>query len=126
MTEDVGQIVERNENVFTAWFRAWLISHVPNLMLQPKWFRSNKDPKIGDVILFLKSDKEFERIFQYGMIYDVKASRDGLIREVEVLYQNPTEKTKRFVSRGVREIVVIHHVEELGLIRELNMIVSNM
>ena len=126
VTEDVGQIVERNENVFTAWFRAWLISHVPNLMLQPKWFRSNKDPKIGDVILFLKSDKEFERIFQYGMIYDVKASRDGLIREVEVLYQNPTEKTKRFVSRGVREIVVIHHVEELGLIRELNMIVSNM
>ena len=124
VTEDVGKIIERNEKVLSVWFKAWLISHVPNLIIQPKWFRSDRDPKIGDIVLFLKSDKEFEKLYQYGMIHDFKTSRDGLIREVEIVYQNSGDKTKRFVSRGTREIVVIHHVDELGLIRELNLLVS--
>ena len=125
VTEDVGKIIDQNEKLVKAWFRAWLISYVPNLIIQPKWFRSDRDPKIGDVVLFLKSDKEFKKLYQYGMIHDVKQSRDGLIREVEIIYQNSGEKSKRFTSRGTREIVVIHHVEELGLIRELNFLASN-
>ena len=126
VSEDLGKIMERNEKVLNVWFKAWLISHVPNLIIQPKWFRSDRDPKIGDIVLFLKSDKEFEKLYQYGMINDLKTSRDGLIREVEIVYQNPGDKTRRLVSRGTREIVVIHHVDELGLIRELNFLVSEL
>ena len=88
-------------------------------MFQPKWFKSDKDPKIGDVVLFLKSDKEFDKIYQYGIISDVKISRDGKIRQVTVEYQNPSENVKRFTNRCTREIVVIHPHNELGLIREL-------
>ena len=112
--------------MYATWFKAWIISYVPSLMFQPKWFNSDRDPKIGDVILFLKSDKEFEKIYQYGMISDIKISRDGKIRQIEVEYQNYSEKTKRKTTRGTREVVVIHPVDELGLVREINILSANL
>ena len=56
ISEDVRKIVQRNTDIYEAWFKAWLISYVPSLMIQPKWFRSDRNPKQGDVILFLKSE----------------------------------------------------------------------
>ena len=50
----------------------WLISYVPTLMMQPKWFRSDKDPKMGDIILFLRSDREFGKQYQFGIISGVQ------------------------------------------------------
>ena len=54
------------------------------------------------------------------MITFCKRSRDGKIREVEIEYQNLAEHVKRRTTRGTREVVIIHPFEELGLIRELN------
>ena len=124
VTSDLGKILKQNENIFEVWFRAWLTSCVPNLMLHPKWFKSDSDPKVGDVVLFLKSDKEFEKLYQYGMICDMKRSRDGKIRELEIEYQNYSENVKRRTTRGTREIVVIHPLGELGLVRELNIMAA--
>ena len=72
------------------------------------------------MILFLKSEKEFEHLYQYGRISQVFPGKDGRIRSVEVEYQNNNEKTKRTTKRGVRELVIIHHVDELGISRELH------
>ena len=124
ITGPLGKLFEQNNKLFTVWFKAWLTSYVPTLMHQPKWFKSDRDPKVGDVILFLKSDKEIEKIYQYGMITDLKVSRDNKIREIEIEYQNVNEATKRRTKRGTREVVVIHPVQELGLVRELNMLAS--
>ena len=66
------KIIQRNNDVFSVWFRAWLTSYVPTLVMQPKWFRSDGDLKKGDVVLFLKSDKEFDKQYQFGMISDIK------------------------------------------------------
>ena len=126
VSEDVGKLIKQNSSIIETWFRAWLTSYVPTLMFQPKWFRSDRDPKVGDVILFLKSEKDFERIFQYGLICDLKSSRDGRIRTLDIEYQNHTEKVKRRTTRGTREVVVIHPFEELGLIRELNVLFDNL
>ena len=59
-------------------------------------------------------------MYQYGIIQSLKHSKDGLVREVVIEYQNNNENVKRLTTRGVREIVVIHPVDELGLVRELN------
>ena len=126
LSENLGKIIQQNDEIFEVWFRSWLTSCVPNLMIHPKWFRSDIDPQIGDVILFLKSDKEFEKLYQYGIIADVKRSRDGKIRQVDIEYQNHSEGVKRRTTRGTREIVVIHHHEELGLIRELNVLATQL
>ena len=74
----------------------------------------------GDVVMFSKSEKEFENLYQYGIVTSVSFSKDGRIRKVEVEYTNPTENVKRKTIRGTRDLIVIHQVEELGLSKELS------
>ena len=75
---------------------------------------------VGDVVLFLKADSEIQMLYQYGTVRNTFESRDGLIREVLVEYQNHSENVKRTTKRCVRDIVVIHPVEELGISKELH------
>ena len=126
VSEDVNKIITQNQNIFKVWYKAWLTSCVPQLMQHPKWFKSDIDPKIGDIVLFLKSEKEFESIYQYGIITDLKVSRDGKIRQVELEYQNHNENVKRKTNRGTRELCVIHPFDDLGLIRELNILATSL
>ena len=125
VTGDVKKIIQAKNDLFETWFKCWLVSYVPTLVSQPKWFNSDRDSEIGDVVLFLKSDKEFDLQYQYGIIVETKVSRDGKIRQVEVEYRNHNENIKRRTNRGVREIVVIHPVDELGIMRELNALSTN-
>ena len=102
----------------------WLTSHVPKLIDQPKWFNSDSDVQIGDVVLFLKKEREYAGNYQYGIIKDVEISRDQKIRKVIIEYVNSTETIRRETRRSVREIIVIHPVEELGIVRELGEIAT--
>ena len=88
-------------------------------MRQPKWFMSDRDTKVGDVVLFLKSDKEFDRQYQYGMVKSVTVDKDGKIRKLAVEHRNSNENTSRSTIRGTRDVAVIHPVDELGIILEL-------
>ena len=119
MSVDSKKIIKANQDIFQTWFRCWLVSFVPKLMLQPKWFNSDRDSKVGGVVLFLKSDKEFGKQYQYGIITKTKISRDGKIREIEIEYHNHNENKKRCTIRGVRGVVVFHHIDEIGMMREL-------
>ena len=90
------------------------------LIESPKWFKYGRSMAEGDVVMFLKSEKEFENLYQYGIVTSVSFSQDGRIRKVEVEYTNPSENVKRKTIRGTRDLVVIHPVEELGLSKELS------
>ena len=59
---------------------------------------------------------------QYGIVMSVESSKDNKIRKVIVEYVNSTEETKRETRRSVRELVIIHPVDELGIVRELGQI----
>ena len=122
ISRDIRRIIESNKNIVTAWFDEWLTSYVPTLLDQPNGL-TDRDICAGDVVLFLKSDKEFDRHYQYGLVIAIIPSRDGLIRVVEIEYQNNNENCKRVTKRGVRDVVVIHPVEEIGIYRELNDVV---
>ena len=67
-----------------------------------KWLKSDENLKIGDVVLFLKSDKEFDKQYQYGIIKDIYQSRDGHVRKVKVEYQNYNEDQEDHPSRSLR------------------------
>ena len=71
------------------------------------------------MVLLLKSEKEFDLQYQYGIVVQTIEGRDGLIREVMVEYQNHGEDTKRRTNRGVKELIVIHAVDEIGIAQEL-------
>ena len=118
------KLIQANSEIFRLWFESWLISYVPTLVQQPKWFNSDEDIKTGDVILFLKSDKTFDKQYQYGLVKNVVVGRDGKVREIEVEYQNHNETIKRCTIRGVRDVVVIHPVDEIGIELELGAIAS--
>ena len=97
-----------------------MVSYVPHLVDQPKWFTSDRSMAVGNVVLLLKSDKIFDLQYQYGIVVKTVESKDGIIRSVEVEYQNPGENIKRRTTRGVRELVVVHPVDELSLSKELS------
>ena len=118
------KMIEQNERIVTAWFECWLISHVPLMIDRPKWFNSDSDIQVGDVVLFLKKDKEFAGNYQYGIVQELKVSKDYRIREVVVEYVNHNQADRKQTRRSVRELVVIHPVEELGIVRELGEIAA--
>ena len=74
---------------------------------------------VGDVVLFLKSEKEFDRQYQYGIVVKTAEGKDGVVRVVEVEYQNPNEKVKRVTTRGARDLVVVHPFDEISISQEL-------
>ena len=71
-------------------------------------------------MLFLKSEQEFDRQYQYGIITKTVISRDGVVRVVEIEYQNHGENVTRTTIRGVRDLVIIHTIDEIGISRELH------
>ena len=73
------KVLKENKKIFNVWFETWLILHVPNLMEQPKWFCSDRDVKICDVVLFMKNEGTVVNTYQYGMVHETELSRDGMI-----------------------------------------------
>ena len=116
--------MKSNQRIFNAWFENWLISHLPKLMYQPKWIQNSHHVKKGDVVFFLKQDSSLQTKYQYGKVKSVVIGRDGLIRKVYVKYRNFKEHTDRETFRSVRELVVIHGVDELNIVQELGLIAS--
>ena len=118
VTGNYQKMLEENKKIYSTWFEAWLTSHVPKLMDQPKWFQSSRDVKICDVVLFLKKDASLVNTFQYGMIHQLERSKDDLIRKVVVKYYSHNETVDRFTNCAVLEIVLIHPIDKFHLMEE--------
>ena len=93
-------------------------------MAQPKWFNSDTDISIGDIVLFLKKDGEINGNYQYGRISSAPRGNDGKIRKVTVTYRNHHENVDRDTKRAVRELVMIHPINELSIVAELGKIAT--
>jgi hypothetical protein len=117
---DPKKIITTNNEIFNPWFENWLVSHVPKLIYQPKWFKNEFNLQIGDIILFLKIESVMCQTYQFGMIKELFASKDGKIRKARILYKNHNENTQRDTIRAVRELIVIHHVDETDIMEEIN------
>ena len=65
----------------------------PLLVDQPKWVVSDCSVTVDDVVLILILGKIFDLQYQYGKLVKTIKSKDGIIRSVEVEYQNPGEDT---------------------------------
>ena len=113
-----------NEEILSAWFQNWLITHVPKLMHQPKRFDNEHDVKEGDVILFLKNDSPLKSTYQFGKIKESEQSQDNRIRKVTITYRNHNESINCKKRRGVRHIVMIHSVDETSIMTELGEIAT--
>ncbi len=122
VTQDYDKILRENEKIHQAWFECWLISHVPKLVEHPKWFRSDRDIKKGDIVLFLKQESVLCNTYQYGIVDSVEPSRDGKIRKVHLKYRNSNEGTDRVTYRSTRSLIMIHPIDELSVMEEMGRI----
>ena len=119
ITSDPQKIMQSNKLIFDSWFKVWLVSYVPNLMYHPKWFVDDAHLKKGDVVLFLKHEKELSDTYQYGMIEEVSPGQDGKIRTANVRYRNYNENVDRYTTRSVRQLVMIHSAEDIDELHEM-------
>ena len=125
VTDDPSQFFRRNTDIFNSWFTTWLISHVPKLMNHPKWYKTEYHLQSGDVVLFLKKEgKVLSGTYQYGIVKSTEVGRDAKIRCAIVEYRNHNEAFNRETRRAARELVVLHRVDELNIIRELGQIAT--
>ena len=99
-----------------------MISYIPKLVNQPKWFRSDIELSVGDIVLFLKTDSEISTTYQYGIIDSLIRSKDNIVRSVNVRYRNHTENIDRITKRAVRSLVLIHHIDDIDVTKELGVI----
>ena len=96
---DHKQLIENNAKIFRAWFKAWLVSYLPSLIERPKWHKTDREMQVGDIVLFLKSDREFDEQYQYGIVSSVHKGQDGHVRKVDVEYRNASENARRTTTR---------------------------
>ena len=121
-TDDPKRMLLVNQKIYEAWFENWLLSHVPKLMEQPKWFRDDRDLKVGDIVLILKHESEISNKYQYGIIEDIEVGRDLKIRKINVRYRNANQEFDYITFRSARSIVVIHPVDEVSIMQHLGQI----
>ena len=117
---DPNKTLEDHEEIFDSWFEVWLSAHVPTLLNQSKWFKSDERLQKGDIVLFVKQESSLSSNYQYGMVDSVVVGEDDQIREVRVKYRNYDEKSDRFTSRAARSLVVIRRYEESNVMEDLN------
>ena len=65
---------------------------MPKLMFRPKWFRSDKDLVVGDLVYFTKKEGELTSKWTIGMVESVTKGRDEIIRKVDIKYCNSGEQ----------------------------------
>ena len=73
---------------------------------------------------FIKQEGNISVNYQYGMVSDVKKGIDGIIRRTTLRYKNHSENKDRETHRAVRQLVVIHRIDELGIMGELGEMAS--
>ena len=120
VTNGVDRMLELNSNIFNTWWEAWLVSALPKIVPQPKWYRTDEHLKAGDIVLFKKTEGSMVAgRYKYGIVEEVHISADGRIRSATIRYRNATEDVDRTTDRAVRSLVVVHRVDELDLMEEL-------
>ena len=95
-----------------------------NSCITPIGSQTDRDVKVGDAVLFLKQENQLLSAYQYGMISNLSKRSDDKIHRAAARYRNSTEAVDRFTNRAVRQLIVIHPVDELNMMEELEKIAT--
>ena len=81
------EFLAKVEETYMAWYKIWLETLVPKLMFIPKWYKTDKELKQGDLVYFRKKESELDGKWVIGMVEEVEYGRDNIIRMVKVKYE---------------------------------------
>ena len=118
-----SRLAEQLEAIEKSWWRIWQSERLVDFVPQPaKWPRSNSNVPVGAIVIFPMAKPKSpigEVMWKYGKVAEVFPSRDNQVRKVRLTYQNYKEEVWRSVTRGAREIAVIHEEDDLEFFRVL-------
>ena len=112
MPSGPGELMQRVEKGYKAFFKLWNVTMIPKLMKSHKWFNSNCQLMVGDIIYFQKDESELSSKWTIGKVTEVIVSKDGLVRRVEVTYQNANESKPRTTDRASRSLIKLFHIDD--------------
>ena len=117
-------LLDRVQDCYKLWFREYQDTLLMKYLteLQPKWFKSDRDLKPGDVVYFRKREGKLEGAWQMGIIDDVTRSSDKIIRRVDIRYHNSNEGASRTTDRSVRGVVKLFNVDEASWKQDMDSI----
>ena len=118
-----SRLADQLEAIEKSWWKVWEAERLVDFVPQPaKWPRSNNNLAVGSVIVFPMAKPKSpigEVVWKYGKVSEIYPSRDGLVRKVKISYQNYKEEVWREVTRGAREVAVVHDEGDLEFFRML-------
>ena len=95
-------------------------------MERSKWHKTDREVLVGAIILFLKSECEFDKQYQYDIVTATHKKQDGHIRKLYVDYKNASENVLRTMCRGVCELVYIFPVDQLDVYECLHLMIDRL
>ena len=113
LPEGPATMMDKVEKAYEVFYKLYNDTMVAKLIQEtnPKWFRSDKDIKIDDVVYFRKDEgSALKGAWTVGCVEEITGGKDGLIREAKIRYCNPSEGVPRFTSRPVRTIVRLFNI----------------
>ena len=72
--------------------------------------------KVCDMVLFIKNECSVVNTHQYGMVHEIELRRDGLNQKNVIKYRNSSENIDCFTTCAVRDLVLIHPVDEINML----------
>ena len=120
-----SKVLDELAEIQKSWWKTWASETIINFVPQPKkWLRNNTTIKKGNIVVFVKANGEDDSIgdtsWRIGRVDSFEDSRDGRPRKVTISYKIPGEVRCRKVTRGLREVAVLHEEGELELAEQLN------
>ena len=90
----------------------------------PKWYDASENLVPGDIIYFKLNESKMSATWRLGKVEKVKYGADGFVRQVIVSYKdtnsdNPDDWIHRAVSRPVRNVIKLFHIEETNFMEEI-------
>ena len=113
LPEGPASMMKKVNDVYKSFYRIYNDTMVAKLIqeAQPKWFRTDRDLKVDDVVFFRKSEgSAIKGKWTVGMVDSVTFGTDGLIREASIRYCNASEEVSRYTVRSVRSLVRLFNV----------------
>ena len=104
---DVSSVKQRMQflqEVVKRFWKRWSREVFPSLVIEPKWHTQKRNVQEGDVVL-IQDSNVVRGEWKMGIVVQILESRDGNVRNVEVMYKNGNTEVK--VKRPVQRLIVI-------------------
>ena len=104
--KQIARLREINE-----YFYKNLMRNIFEIVPMTTWRRSTRACEANDLVLFICKESPMNETWRLGIVHQIISEPD-MPMQVKVRYKLAAENTFRFTPRSVRELVVIHRVDE--------------